>query len=141
MKTKNSHFTIWLAFAILLCFFISYVVSLMHCNLRKSIPNVPIYPDADLVRQSDDSFASNYGLATYKYTTPDSPSSIIRYYEKQGAECDEFDINPKGRRFRLCSGKANPFGEYVLIVEWPMEDTNMITYTVEITWRKCGTDF
>jgi hypothetical protein len=104
-----------------------------NCYRRDTIiSQAPIYPGALLIGQDTLQDSKGATRIQYKYEINDSFPKIRDFYTKI-ASCTPNDDQ------MYCTGKADPFGAYDVIINHTGESIQ--NYSVEVGWNKCGDIF
>jgi hypothetical protein len=100
------------------------------CYRRETItPKAPIYPGAILLNQDTLQKSKGATRIQYVYKINDVFPKIRDFYMKI-TSCTPND----GQMY--CTGKADPFGAYDVIVNYTGD--SIINYSVTVNWNKCG---
>lgn len=114
--------------------FISYQWN--YCETVKNPPTFPIYPQSALTEVTQTVETIRYQIATYDYTSKDSPRLILEFYE-QLYGCRLFSESTV-----LCTDVgALPYGNYRVVIRSATEnnDDALTPFFVEVNWTNCAT--
>lgn len=122
------------------CAGIYSLATIAYCETRTKPPTISIYPNSVLQKKTINGVHQNYhlwdfvlrephySLATYNYSTTDTPKQVFRFYIDKGGQLGAYD--------QIIRGNAEPFGEYFIYADWDTLSQPM-KYTVEFRWKSC----